>query len=66
MKRKSLLLLFTVLLLALSSLNAMAQDDGNPEDPGPMSDTPVDGGISLLLAAGAAYGVGRLRRRRRD
>ena len=29
-------------------------------DPG---DIPVDGGLSLLLAAGAAYGAGRLRRR---
>ena len=27
---------------------------------------PVDGGLSLLLAAGAAYGARRLRRRRRE
>ena len=26
-------------------------------------DIPVDGGLSLLLAAGAAYGAGRMRRR---
>jgi hypothetical protein len=29
-----------------------------------VTDTPVDGGLSLLLAAGAAYGARRLRRRR--
>jgi hypothetical protein len=29
-------------------------------------DIPVDGGLSLLLAAGAAYGARRLRRRKKD
>lgn len=28
------------------------------------NDMPIDGGLSLLLAAGAAYGARRLRRRR--
>lgn len=36
---------------------------GGPPQPG--NDVPVDGGLSLLLAAGAAYGAGRLRRRAR-
>ncbi len=35
----------------------------NGPDPGPL---PVDGGLSLLLAAGAAYGARRLRRRKSD
>ncbi len=29
--------------------------------PGPPDDTPIDGGLTLLLAAGAAYGVKRYR-----
>ena len=36
-------------------------DDTGGPSPGPL---PVDGGLSLLLAAGAAYGARRLRRRR--
>jgi hypothetical protein len=67
MKRKFLVLLFTIFVTSINLNSVQAQyEDPSPEDPGPMSDTPVDGGISLLLAAGAAYGVGRLRRRGRD
>lgn len=36
--------------------------DNDPEDGD--AQTPVDGGLSLLLAAGAAYGARRLRRRK--
>ena len=36
-----------------------------PVDPGPTA-IPFDGGISLLLAAGTAYGIKRSRSRRRD
>ena len=38
---------------------AMAQDPGG----GP--DVPIDGGLSLLLAAGAAYGVKKYRQSRK-
>jgi hypothetical protein len=38
-----------------------AQDPGDPSADDPAA--PVDGGISLLLAAGAAYGVRRIKRR---
>ena len=38
---------------------AMAQDPGG----GP--DVPIDGGLSLLLAAGAAYGVKKYRQGRK-
>ena len=34
----------------------------SPEDPGP--GVPVDGGLSLLLAAGVGYGANRLRKMR--
>jgi hypothetical protein len=37
----------------------LAGEAGPPQP----SDVPVDGGLSLLLAAGAAYGVRRLRQR---
>jgi hypothetical protein len=38
-----------------------AQDPGDPSANDPA--VPIDGGITLLLAAGAAYGVRRLKRR---
>ncbi|GAA4020003.1 hypothetical protein GCM10022408_37650 [Hymenobacter fastidiosus] len=42
---------------------ARAQGPGNG---GPAAvNVPIDGGVSLLLAAGAAYGLRRLRRLRR-
>lgn len=38
--------------------------DVNPNPPGPGGDpgVPIDGGLSVLLAAGAAYGVKRMRK----
>jgi hypothetical protein len=39
------------------------ETENNGPAPGPL---PVDGGLSLLLAAGAAYGARRLRRRKKD
>lgn len=50
----------TVLLLTLS-LNAISQDEPADGD----AQVPIDGGLSLLLASGAAYGVGRVRHRMR-
>jgi hypothetical protein len=46
-------------------LLAGQEEEPPPEEPGPPPDNvPVDGGLSLLLAAGAAYGVRRLRGRK--
>jgi hypothetical protein len=52
-----ILLLASMVLIAVTALPffAMAQDPGG----GP--DAPIDGGLSLLLAAGAAYGVKKYR-----
>ena len=50
-------------LSALSSLPALAQ----PSTTGPQPDAtaiPLDGGASLLLAGGVAYGLRKLRARR--
>ncbi len=51
---KTLLLVF---IISLFFIPAFAQ--GGPPA------TPIDGGLSLLLAAGGAYGVKKLRNRRK-
>ena len=58
MKNKSNIYLITTMMIMVVSILpffAMAQDPGG----GP--DAPIDGGVSLLLAAGAAYGVKKYR-----
>ena len=57
------------LLLAiwsLSTVSALAQApaDGGPTPSGP-TQIPIDGGVSLLLAGGVAFGIKQLRARRR-
>ncbi len=50
------LLIVSVLLLTVS----IGQAQDNPDDPSPTDPAvPVDGGLSLLLGAGVAYGVRR-------
>ena len=51
--------LITIFLLTFS-LNAFSQDDPADGD----GTVPLDGGLSLLLTAGAAYGIRRARQRR--
>lgn len=63
-------LLTAALVLVAGGLNlALAQGDG-PGSTGPVPGAPVavpiDGGASLLLAAGAAFGLRRLRKMRRS
>ncbi|MFD2786794.1 PID-CTERM protein-sorting domain-containing protein [Hymenobacter rubripertinctus] len=61
---------FLVLLLLLTTVSFVALAQG-PGSGGPIPDptdptaVPIDGGASLLLAAGAAYGLKKLRARRR-
>lgn len=47
-----------VLILVLCVAIPVVTFAGGPPDP---EDTPIDGGLSLLLAAGAAYGVKKYR-----
>ncbi|MFC2188154.1 PID-CTERM protein-sorting domain-containing protein [Fulvivirgaceae bacterium LMO-SS25] len=57
-----------ILLTGLLFLSAVsyAQTFGGPPSFTPdVLDNPIDGGLSLLLGAGAAYGVKKLRDRRR-
>ena len=58
-----------VLTFTFSSL-ALAQQDPDsggtsPLDPASPTGVPIDGGASLLLAGGVAYGIKKLRNRRR-
>ena len=53
-----------VACLMLTAGAALAQPGSGgptPNTPPPATEIPIDGGISLLLAAGGAYGLKRLR-----
>ena len=53
------------LAFAFSALALAQAPSGGPgTDPDPVT-TPIDGGVSLLLAGGVAYGIKRLRARRK-
>ena len=61
--QKIIRVLFILLMVMTMNLSkALATSD--PDDPSlnDPADLPVDGGISLLLAAGAVYGARRLKR----
>jgi hypothetical protein len=45
-------------LMLICNINAFSQADDPADGDGTV---PVDGGVSLLLAAGAAYGIKRMR-----
>ena len=60
-KNTSLRKVYLLIMMILSLHTTMAQDPGDPSADDPAA--PVDGGITLLLAAGAAYGARRLRKR---
>ncbi|MCZ2222369.1 MAG: hypothetical protein LC122_01890 [Chitinophagales bacterium] len=57
MKSKLFKLIGIMSVLMILSLPVKAQDDFDP----PEDDIPVDGGITLLLAAGVGYGAKKLR-----
>jgi len=42
---------------------AMADDGGTPDGGGEL-DTPIDGGLSLLVAAGVGYGAKKMKERK--
>jgi hypothetical protein len=52
------------IIMLISIHTAMAQDPGDPSADDPAA--PLDGGITLLLAAGAAYGARRLNRNKEE
>lgn len=55
-KASSILPVLLALLCIALPVICLAQGPPDPED------TPVDGGLGLLLAAGAAYGVNKYRK----
>jgi len=57
---KGITFLLAAFFVSAWPLLAMAQDPGG----GP--DVPIDGGLSILLTAGVAYGVKRYREGKRD
>ena len=71
MKKHLTSLTISALLVIGTTVAALAQagpTGGGPQPGGPGSPatiTPLDGGASLLLAAGAAYGIRKLRQRRK-
>ena len=59
------LLLATFLLAAAASF-AQSPTTGGPTPQADPTQVPIDGGASLLLAGGVAYGLKRLRQRRQQ
>lgn len=55
MKKRDICVTVLLLLCIALPMVTLAQGPPDPED------TPIDGGLSLLLAAGAAYGVKKYR-----
>jgi hypothetical protein len=50
-------------LVAAPAVRAQGPGNGGPR-PGAVTDVPVDGGASLLLAAGTGYALRRLRKQK--
>ncbi len=61
---KSILNIQTVVLLIV--LFSPILLNAQPSDPGDDPDVPIDGGLSVLLAAGVGYGVRELKKKRNE
>ena len=59
-------ILLTFSLIFLSALTYAQSFGGPPSFTSDVLDNPIDGGLSLLLGAGAAYGAKKLRDKRRS
>ena len=57
-------LLLAAFLLAAAASSAQTPTTGGPTPQADPTQVPLDGGASLLLAGGVAYGLKRLRHRR--
>jgi hypothetical protein len=62
---KKFIRIFCLLMVASLPLLAQEEELGTESGPAP-GDVPVDGGISLLLAAGVAYGASRWRKEKEN
>jgi len=64
---KSALLFITIVLLMTNQLHAQTITDpgeGNGGGDGDPDNVPIDGGISLLVAAGVGYGAKKMKERK--
>ena len=61
---KSLLLTAAFALALCSLAHAQGPSTGGPAPGTPAAEVPLDGGASLLLAGGVAYGLKQIRARR--
>ena len=59
--KKFLLSIITIFIIMLLPTLAVAQIDGLPSE---NIDAPIDGGLSLLVAAGVGYGAKKLKQKR--
>ena len=59
--KKTVTAIITICIIILLPTLASAQLDGLPIDP---ENAPIDGGLSLLVAAGVGYGAKKLKQRR--
>jgi hypothetical protein len=57
---------FIVLFTVLPDLTVRAQPISVPAGPDPDTDVPIDGGISLLVAAGIGYGIKKNKERKNN
>ena len=53
-----------MVVLLIAATHVQAQGPDTFDEPSPAQDAPIDGGVSLLLAGTAAYGIKKLRKKR--
>jgi hypothetical protein len=53
-----------IVLMTIQSLSAYAQGPPSPGGENDPPGVPIDGGLSLLLAAGVGYGIKELRKKK--
>ena len=61
MKSRNVYILLIMAISFLAPAIASAQEWYVPPPPPDVVDTPIDGGISLLVAAGVGYGIKKVR-----
>ncbi|HAI85216.1 MAG TPA: hypothetical protein DCL43_16275 [Chitinophagaceae bacterium] len=54
-----------MVVLLIAATNVQAQGPDTFDEPSPAQDVPIDGGVSLLLAGTAAYGIKKLRQHKK-
>ncbi len=60
--KKHIVSLFLVIAVMAFPILAAAQIQGTPSEP----EAPIDGGLSLLVAAGVGYGARKLKEKRKQ